>query len=510
MSCSAFRCKNTQSKDATVLFFRFPLCDPVRLKQWLTNMGRKKWTPSASSHLCSMHFEEDQFLSDSKVNKRLKTTAVPTIFIKPPHFATQTRATQTMATKTKVTATRATQTRSTKSRSTQTIATQTMDSHIISTQTIATQTEWVSVTMEESESMVSSFVSSCSSPSYLAELHRGSGPVAHLCPVLDSEPGTNIDIQDSGSIPSADYSDMGVGLGVERGLSTQGPYVRRARKLARMNSCGYGEGPIENAFLQGPEFHATPLYSDVCVKQEPAEVVVKLEPDEENEVVVKLKPAEVVVKLEPDEENEVVVKLKPAEVVVKLEPDEETEVVVKLEPADETEVVVKQETAKETDFIDDVLPDYIFQLVIKADVNEAAAEDNADVDDVAADDITAYTTSGDSKTAILDHDYFSKKQKEIRMCSDHMYGISESPVILKRRVNELCDKLVEARQRFRLKCQETSRMKSRLMSLKSLTKGLQKKLNLLQKKFNALQKCRPYRGMVQNVQEPFYLWVPCV
>ncbi|XP_028454663.1 THAP domain-containing protein 5-like [Perca flavescens] len=495
MSCSAFCCKNTQSKDASVLFFRFPLCDPVRLKQWLTNMGRNKWIPSASSHLCSMHFEEDQFLSDRKVNKRLKTTAVPTIFIKLPHFATQTRATQTMATKTKATATRATQTRATKSRSTQTIATQTMDSHIISTQTIATQTEWVSVKMEESESMVSSLVSSCSSPSYLAELHRGSGPVAHLCPVLDSEPVTSIDIQDSGSIPSADYSDVSVGLGVERGLSTQGPHVRRAPKLARMNSCGYGEGPIDNAFLQGPEFHATPLYSDVSVKLEPAEeseVVVKLEPAEESEVVVKLEPAE------------------ESEVVVKLEPAEESEVVVKLEPAEETEVIVKQEPAEETDFVDSVLPDYIFKLVIKADVNEAAAEDNADVDEVAADDITECTTSGDSKTAILDHDYLSKKQKEIRMCSDHTYGISESPVILKRRVNELCGNLVEDRKKFRLKCQEMSRMKSRLMSLKSLKKGLQKKLNLLQKKFNALQKCRPYRGMVQNVQEPFYLWVPCV
>uniref|UniRef100_A0A8D0A7F0 Zinc transporter n=1 Tax=Sander lucioperca TaxID=283035 RepID=A0A8D0A7F0_SANLU len=44
-----------------------------------------------------------------------------------------------------------------------------------------------------------------------------------------------------------------------RGLSTQGPHVRRAQKDARMDSCGWGKGPIENAFLQGPEFCATPL-----------------------------------------------------------------------------------------------------------------------------------------------------------------------------------------------------------------------------------------------------------
>lgn len=50
-----------------------------------------------------------------------------------------------------------------------------------------------------------------------------------------------------------------VGLGVERGLSTQGPHVRRAQKDAGINSCGCGEGPIENVFLQGPELCTTPL-----------------------------------------------------------------------------------------------------------------------------------------------------------------------------------------------------------------------------------------------------------
>ncbi|XP_032394207.1 THAP domain-containing protein 5 isoform X2 [Etheostoma spectabile] len=446
MACSAFRCHNTQRKDSTVMFFRFPLCDPDRLKQWLKNMGRKKWTPSALSHLCSTHFEDDQFLSDRNVNKRLKTTAVPTIFIHPPHFATQTRARQTRATETRATQTsspksRSTQTMDTQTRATETRATQTRSPKSRSTQTMDTQTEWVNVKMDVGESMVSSFVPSSSSPSYIAE----PGPGTRLCSVLDSEPVTNIDIKDRCSIPSPDYSDRGVGLGVDRGLSTQGSYVRRDPKDARMKSCGYREGSIENAFLEGPEFHATPLYNNVSVKQEPAE---------------------------------------------------------------ETDVVVKQEPAEETDVVDTVLPDYIVKVVIKADVNEAAAEDNPDVDEFAADDITEYPTSGDSKTVILDHGYFSKKQKEIRKFSDHMYVISESPIILKRRVNELCDKLVEARKKFKLKCQETRRRKSKLVSLKILTKGLQKKLNSLQKKLKVLQK--PNGGTVQNVQEPFFIWVPCV
>ncbi|KAF1379144.1 hypothetical protein PFLUV_G00173030 [Perca fluviatilis] len=313
MSCSAFGCKLRHNQGFSINFFRFPLRDRRRLKQWVMNVRRQNWTPTPASRLCSMHFEEDQFFIDNMCRRRLKDTAVPTIFNFPPHL-------------------------------------------------------------------------------------RKKEPPAR--PTLNSSTG-----------------------GV-------------------------------NDPLVSPADHYI-----VVVKQETAE---------------------------------------------------EADVDVKQEPAEETDVDVKQEPAEETDVVDDVLPDYVVKLVIKADVNEAAAEDNADVDEVAADDMTEYTTSGDAKTVILDHDYFSKKQKEIRMCSDHMYGISESPVILKRRVNELCDKLVEARKKFKLKCQETRRMKSKLMSLKILTKGLQKKLNALQKKLNALQKCRPNGGMVQNVQEPLFLWVPCV
>ena len=50
-----------------------------------------------------------------------------------------------------------------------------------------------------------------------------------------------------------------IGLGGQRGLSIQEPHVRRAYKDTRMNSRRYGEGPIENAYAQGPEFCATPL-----------------------------------------------------------------------------------------------------------------------------------------------------------------------------------------------------------------------------------------------------------
>ncbi len=52
------------------------------------------------------------------------------------------------------------------------------------------------------------------------------------------------------SLPAA----RGEGLGGERGLSIQGPHVKRAHKDTRMNSHGCGQGPIENACVQGPEF----------------------------------------------------------------------------------------------------------------------------------------------------------------------------------------------------------------------------------------------------------------
>lgn len=40
-------------------------------------------------------------------------------------------------------------------------------------------------------------------------------------------------------------------------LSVQRPHVMRSHKDTKMNSCGFWEGPTENAHIQGPEFCAT-------------------------------------------------------------------------------------------------------------------------------------------------------------------------------------------------------------------------------------------------------------
>ncbi|XP_059203071.1 peroxynitrite isomerase THAP4-like [Centropristis striata] len=86
MSCSAFGCYKRQSKDSGVSFFRFPFRDHDRLSRWSINVRRLNWTPTTSSRLCSMHFEEDQFFTDNAGKRRLKDNAIPTIFDFPPHL----------------------------------------------------------------------------------------------------------------------------------------------------------------------------------------------------------------------------------------------------------------------------------------------------------------------------------------------------------------------------------------------------------------------------------------
>ncbi|XP_056890098.1 zinc finger protein 239-like isoform X3 [Takifugu flavidus] len=61
MSCSAIGCTNRHSKGSALQFFRFPLRDADRLKQWLRNVKRVNWIPSDASRLCSMHFVDNDF-----------------------------------------------------------------------------------------------------------------------------------------------------------------------------------------------------------------------------------------------------------------------------------------------------------------------------------------------------------------------------------------------------------------------------------------------------------------
>uniref|UniRef100_A0A8D0H8I4 THAP domain containing 8 n=1 Tax=Sphenodon punctatus TaxID=8508 RepID=A0A8D0H8I4_SPHPU len=83
--CRAPNCSNSagqQRPDSKRLsFYKFPLHDPERLKQWLSKMNQEKWIPTKYQHLCSEHFSPSCFEHRWGV-RYLKPDAVPTIFQK--------------------------------------------------------------------------------------------------------------------------------------------------------------------------------------------------------------------------------------------------------------------------------------------------------------------------------------------------------------------------------------------------------------------------------------------
>lgn len=81
-SCSAYGCKNRNSKGSTITFHRFPLNNKSLLKLWLYQIKRGGWEPSKYSVICSEHFKEDCFVTKGLANSRrtLKNDAYPTVF----------------------------------------------------------------------------------------------------------------------------------------------------------------------------------------------------------------------------------------------------------------------------------------------------------------------------------------------------------------------------------------------------------------------------------------------
>ena len=72
--CAAFGCSNRSEQGYKL--HRFPK-DPVRRKKWSIKVKRDKWKPSSTTFLCERHFLPNDYLPGEK---RLKKTAVPTIF----------------------------------------------------------------------------------------------------------------------------------------------------------------------------------------------------------------------------------------------------------------------------------------------------------------------------------------------------------------------------------------------------------------------------------------------
>ncbi|XP_041655647.1 THAP domain-containing protein 5-like [Cheilinus undulatus] len=78
--CSVLNCKNDSGNGHDrKSFYKFPLQDPIRLQQWLKNMGRENWTPSRHQYICHEHFAPSCFKVRWGI-RYLESDAVPTVF----------------------------------------------------------------------------------------------------------------------------------------------------------------------------------------------------------------------------------------------------------------------------------------------------------------------------------------------------------------------------------------------------------------------------------------------
>ncbi|KAM4743297.1 THAP domain-containing protein 5-like isoform 2-T2 [Anableps anableps] len=81
--CSVPNCRSDSGNSGErKSFYKFPLQDPVRLQQWLRNMGRENWTPSRHQYICHEHFTQSCFKVRWGI-RYLDSDAVPTVFLEP-------------------------------------------------------------------------------------------------------------------------------------------------------------------------------------------------------------------------------------------------------------------------------------------------------------------------------------------------------------------------------------------------------------------------------------------
>ena len=98
VGCMAPGCKSGYDGELPVgiTCHKIPKDEEAR-KQWIKAIARENWTPSAAARICSLHFEEKDFISertDSNPNRsrgdlqrrRLKPNVVPHIFPNCPSY----------------------------------------------------------------------------------------------------------------------------------------------------------------------------------------------------------------------------------------------------------------------------------------------------------------------------------------------------------------------------------------------------------------------------------------
>ncbi|KAH1021788.1 hypothetical protein HUJ04_011273 [Dendroctonus ponderosae] len=87
MGCVAYQCNNVHNKNSNIQFHGFPFKRPEILTMWINAIRREDWTPSKSSKLCSVHFQDTDYqIRPGTSVKLLKCDAVPSIFSFPEHL----------------------------------------------------------------------------------------------------------------------------------------------------------------------------------------------------------------------------------------------------------------------------------------------------------------------------------------------------------------------------------------------------------------------------------------
>ena len=90
-SCSAYNCKNRDTEDIRsrgITFHKFPK-DESRRKSWIAATRRDGFKPNDKSAICSEHFTEGDFLTNT-IRRTLSKTAAPTVFDFPDHLQKKT------------------------------------------------------------------------------------------------------------------------------------------------------------------------------------------------------------------------------------------------------------------------------------------------------------------------------------------------------------------------------------------------------------------------------------
>lgn len=77
--CVAAWCRNSSFKGFQMN--SFPQ-DEKRRDVWIKNINRAKWSPTKYSALCEAHFAPEMWKRKIRGQKKLKSSAIPTIFVK--------------------------------------------------------------------------------------------------------------------------------------------------------------------------------------------------------------------------------------------------------------------------------------------------------------------------------------------------------------------------------------------------------------------------------------------